>query len=136
MPRGVSRSSSTKIRPRSGEPSDRVFGASNCHVLRKITVGYQFKGAGAPPQLVRVNGSRHFQHSVNEIKALIGRLGSDAELLVTKNVELRLQAMSNDPDEAAEAETGVTAKRAKLAEVKQHIGLLEEFYKDVNTHLE
>jgi len=132
VPRGVSRSSSTKIRPRSGEPSDRVFGASNCHVLRKITVGYQFKGAGAPPQLVRVNGSRHFQHSVNEIKALIGRLGSDAELLVTKNVELRLQAMSNDP----EAETGVTAKRAKLAEVKQHIGPLEEFYKDVNTHLE
>jgi len=67
--------------------------------------------------------------SVNEIKAHIGRLGSDAELLGREIAELQLQATSSYPDEAAEAEAGVTAKRAKLAKVKQHIGLLEEFYK-------
>ena len=34
-------------------PSAKVFGVSNCHVLRRdTTVDYNFKGAGAPPQHV------------------------------------------------------------------------------------
>ena len=43
------------------EPSARVLGVSNRHVLRRTnTDDYQFRGAGVPPQLVRVNGSRRF----------------------------------------------------------------------------
>ncbi|KAF9790395.1 hypothetical protein BJ322DRAFT_385619 [Thelephora terrestris] len=116
-----------------GEASARVPGVSNRHVLHKTnTDDYQFKGAGAPRQLVRVCGSRRFQRGVNEIKARIGRLGSDAELFVTEIAELQLQVASEDPDEVEEAEAGVTAKQAKLAEIKQHIGLLEAFDKEVN----
>jgi hypothetical protein len=62
---------------------------------------------------------RHFQQSVNEIKALIGRLGSEAELLAREIVELGLQFASNDPDEAQEATVGVTVQQAKLTQVKQ-----------------
>jgi hypothetical protein len=119
---------------KSNEPSARVLGVSNRHVLRKtITDNYQSKGAGAAPQLVRVNGSRRFQRGVNDIKALIGVLGSDAEYLATEIAELGLRATSNDPDEVTEAEAGVTTKQAKLAEVKQQIGVLEAFYKEVNS---
>jgi hypothetical protein len=40
-----------------GAPSAKVFGVSNCHVLRKdTTVDYEFKGAGAPRQHVRLAG--------------------------------------------------------------------------------
>jgi hypothetical protein len=115
------------------QPSARVWGVSTRHVLRKTTTDdYQFKGAGAPPQLVRVNGSRRFQRGVNEIKALIGVYGSDAEHLATEIVALEQQLASNDPDEVEEAEAGVPAKQAKLAEIKQNIGVLEAFYNDVN----
>lgn len=115
------------------EPSARVLGVSSRHVLRKTTTDdYQFKGAGAPPQLVRVNGSRRFQRGVNEIKALIGVYGSDAEHLATEIAALEQQLASNDPDEVEEAKAGVPAKQAKLAEIKQNIGVLEAFYNDVN----
>lgn len=107
-----------------GEPSARVLGVSNRHVLRKTnTADYLFKGAGAPPQLVRVNGSRRFQRGV---------YGSDAEHLATEIAALEQQLASNDPDEVEEAEAGVPAKQAKLAEIKQNIGVLEAFYNDVN----
>ena len=115
------------------EPSARVLGVSNRHVLRKTTTDdYQFKGAGAPPQLVRANGSRRFQRGVNEIKALIGVYGSDAEHLATEIAALEQQLASDDPDEVEEAKAGVPAKQAKLAEIKQNIGVLGAFYNDVN----
>ncbi|KAJ6463355.1 hypothetical protein C8R45DRAFT_1055836 [Mycena sanguinolenta] len=49
-----------------GDPSAKVFGISNCHVLRKdTTVTYEFKGADAPPQHVRLAGLR----GLDEIRA-------------------------------------------------------------------
>ncbi|KAI0287829.1 hypothetical protein BC826DRAFT_1188789 [Russula brevipes] len=118
---------------RRGEPSARVFGVSNCHVLREeTTIDYEFKGAGAPPQLVRVAGSRRFQRGVNEIRARIGRLGSDAELLATEIAELELQVASDDPDEVAEAEAAVAVKQTRLTQVKEDIGALEAFYKELS----
>jgi hypothetical protein len=116
-----------------GEPSARVFGVSNCHVLRKkTTIDYEFRGAGAAPQLVRVAGSRRFQRGVNEIRARIGHLGSDAELLATEIAQLELQLRSDDPDEVAEAEAAVEVKQTKLTQVKTDIGVLEAFYKELN----
>ena len=119
-------------RTRCDEPSTRVFGVSNCHVLRNTTVDYEFKGTGAARQLVHVAGSRRFQRNVNEIRARIGRLGSDAELLVTEIANLELQLASDDPDEVEEAEAGVKAKQTKLTEVKKDIGVLEAFYNELN----
>jgi len=120
-------------RTRRDEPSARVFGVSNCHVLRKTaTVDYEFKETGAARQLVRVAGSRRFQRGVNKIRAHIGHLGSDAELLVTEIADLELQLASDDPDEVEEAEAGVKAKQTKLTEVKKDIGVLEAFYNELN----
>ena len=44
---------------RRGDPTARIFGVSNRHVLREdANVAYEFKGAGAPPQHVRLAGFR------------------------------------------------------------------------------
>jgi hypothetical protein len=86
-------------RTKRNEPSARVLAVSNRHVLRRTTTDdYQLKGASAAPQLVRVNGSRRFQRGINEIKTLIGVLGSDAEHLATEIAALERQLASNDPD--------------------------------------
>ncbi|KAH9063587.1 hypothetical protein EDB87DRAFT_1777302 [Lactarius vividus] len=102
-----------------GAPSAKVFGVSNCHVLREdTTVRYEFKGAGAPPQ----------HRGLDEIKACVGGYGTDADLLTREIVELEAKPKSEDPDEAA-----MEAMREKLAKVKKDIGVLEASYKDTNT---
>jgi hypothetical protein len=116
-----------------GATSAKVFGVSNCHVLREdTTVEYEFKGAGAPAQHVRLAGFRRFQRGLDEIKACVGGYGTDADLLVREIVELEAKPKSEDPEEAAEDEAALEAKREKLAQVKKDIGVLETFYKDVN----
>jgi uncharacterized protein YndB with AHSA1/START domain len=117
-----------------GDPSAKVFGVSNCHVLREdTTVAYEFKGAGAPPQHVRLAGFRRFQRGLDEIKACVDGYGTDADLLAREVVELEAKPKSEDPEEAAEDEAAVEAKREKLAKVKKDIGVLETFYKDTNS---
>lgn len=116
-----------------GDPSARVFGVSNCHVLReKTTIDYEFRGTGAVRQLVRVAGIRRFHRGVTEIRARTGCLGSDAELLAREIAQLDLQLKSDDPDEAEEAKAGVEVKQTKLTQVKTDIGVLEDFYKKLN----
>ncbi len=116
-----------------GAPSARVFGISNCHVLREhTTVDYEFKGADVPPQHVRLAGFRRFQRGLDEIKACVGGHGIDAEILAREIVELVAKSKSEDPEEAAEDEATLVAKREKLAKVKKDIGVLETFYKDAN----
>jgi hypothetical protein len=109
-----------------GVPSTKVFGVSNCHVLREdTTVEYEFKGAGAPPQYVRLAGFCRFQRGLDEIKACVGGYGTDADLFAREP-----KPKSEDPEGAAEDEAAVEAKREKLAKVKKDIGVLEAFYKD------
>ena len=116
-----------------GAPSARVFGVSNCHVLRKdTTVDYQFKGAGAPPQHVRLAGFRRFQRGLDEIKASVGGHATNADLLAREIVELEAKPKCEDPEEVAEDEAALEAKREKLVKVKKDIRLLETFYSDVN----
>jgi hypothetical protein len=65
-----------------GNPSARVLGVSNNHVLRSdTTVTYEFKGAGAARQYVRLAGFCRFQHALDEIKAWIARYVTDANRL-------------------------------------------------------
>ncbi len=93
---------------------------------------YRFKGAGAPPQHVRLAGFRRFQRGLDEIKACVAGHGIDADVLAREIVELEAKTRSEDPEEAAEDEAAVVAKREKLAKVKKDIGVLETFYKDAN----
>ena len=115
-----------------GVPSAKVFGVSNCHVLREdTTVDYEFKGPGAPRQHVRLAGFRRFQRGLDEIKACVGGHGTDAEILAREIVELEAKPKSKDPEEAAEDEMAVEAKREKLAKVKKDISVLQTLYNDV-----
>ncbi|KAI0055877.1 hypothetical protein BV25DRAFT_1872997 [Artomyces pyxidatus] len=117
-----------------GEPSDEVFGVSSCHVLREdTTVAYEFKDTGAPPQHVRLAGSPRFQRGLDEIKACARGYRIDADLLAREILELEVKLKSEDPEEAAEDVKTVEAKRKKMAKVKQDIGVLETFYKDINS---
>lgn len=117
-----------------GDTSAKVFGVSNCHVLREdTTVEYKFKGAGAPAQYVRLAGFRRFQRGLDEIKTCISDHGADADLLVRGIVESEAKLKSKDPEEAAENEAAMEAKREELAKVKNDIGVFEAFYKDVNS---
>lgn len=117
-----------------GNPSDRVFGVSNCHVLRNdTTVEYKFRGSGAAAQYVRVNGFRRFQRGLDEIKGCIAGYGIDADLLVREIIELEAKPKSKDQEEAVEDEEAIKAKRMKLAKVKKDIGILEAFYDEVNS---
>lgn len=117
-----------------GDPSAKVFGVSNCHVLREdTTVAYEFKGPGAPPQHVRLAGFPRFQRGLDDIKACVGGYGTDADLLAREIVKLEAKPKSEDPEEAAEDEAAVGAKREKLAKVNKDIGVLETFYKDTNS---
>ena len=114
------------------EPSARVLGVSNRHVLRKTNKkDYQFVEGTDTPQLVRVNGERRFQRGVDETRALISHLIFDAKLLEREIAELQLQLTGNNQDEAEKAEVAVPVQQAKLAQIKQHIGLLEAFDKEV-----
>jgi hypothetical protein len=116
-----------------GAPSAKVFGVSNCHVLREdTTVDYEFKGAGAPPQHVRLAGFRRFQRGLNEIEACVGGHRTDADILAREIVELEAKPKSEDLEEAAEDKAAMEAKREKLAKVEKDIGILETFYNDAS----
>ena len=58
-----------------GNPSNKVNGVSDCHILRKnTTVDYERSG-GAPMYFVRVCGMRQFQRGLDEITKAIADRG-------------------------------------------------------------
>ena len=128
-----------------GAPSAKVFGVSNCHVLReKTNVKYEFKGAGAPRQLVPVARGRRFQRGI-EIKAYIGGHGTDADLnsaislakrpLAREIAELEAKPKSEDLDEAAEEMATVDDKRAKLDKLTRLTDLTVGRYAGLGAYL-
>ncbi|KAH9169579.1 hypothetical protein EDB89DRAFT_1908477 [Lactarius sanguifluus] len=115
-----------------GNPSAKVFGVSNCHVLRKdTTVAYEFKGPGPPRKYVRVAGLRRFQLGLDEITALIRDHVTDADLFAREIGELEAKLESKVPEQAAEDKAEVEANRNKLARVKKDIKELEAFRKEI-----
>jgi len=121
-------------RDKHGNPSTKVFGVSNRHVLREKSEGtYEFKGAGAPRQYVRVNGLRRFQRGLDEIKVSIGDHGILADLYVREIVKLEAKGTSEDEEEAEEDARELRKTRERLDEQKQAIADLEKFYDDVKT---
>ncbi|KIO32551.1 hypothetical protein M407DRAFT_241424 [Tulasnella calospora MUT 4182] len=121
-------------RDKHGNPSTKVFGVSNRHVLReKIKGKYEFKGPGAPRQYVRVNGLRRFQRGLDEIKVSIGDHGIIADLEAREVIELEAKGTSEDEDEAEEDATELRKTRESLEEHKFAIADLEKLYDDVRT---
>ena len=107
-----------------GNTSAKVFGVSNCHVLRRdTTVTYEFRGAGAPPQRVRLAGFRRFKRALDEIKTCISNHRDNAELLAKEIVQ----------SEATQDEKAIGVRRKNLAQEKKDIGVLEAFYHDIDS---
>ncbi|KAF8884633.1 hypothetical protein BD779DRAFT_1536189 [Infundibulicybe gibba] len=74
-----------------GNPSDKVYGVSSCHVLRRdTTVEYECKG-DAHGDHVRVCGVRRFRRGLDEIKKAIRGRGIDAEVCAVRIDRLRAE---------------------------------------------
>ena len=115
-----------------GNPSDKVYGVSNCHVLRKdTTVEYEHRGGAR--NHVRVCGMRRFQRGLDEIKKAIGGHGFLAELRARQIVELPvkerqnakvMRAMQRDLDDENEA----------IADLEAFYDKITKYWSDMNLH--
>ena len=109
-----------------GNPSDKVYGFSNCHVLRKdTTVEYEKRG-GAPKDHARVCGMRRFQRGLNEIKKAIGDHGILADLWAREII--KLQAKERQDEENVKK---IRANQRNLEDENEAIADLEAFYEEV-----
>ncbi|KAF8337086.1 uncharacterized protein EI90DRAFT_3014028 [Cantharellus anzutake] len=109
-----------------GNPSNKVYGISNCHVLHKnTTVDYEHRG-GAPMDHVRVCGMRRFQHGLDEIMKAIADRVILADLW-TRDI-VTLQAKERQDMEDAKA---VRAKQRQLEDETEAIADLEAFHDKV-----
>ncbi|KAL5523207.1 hypothetical protein ACEPAF_1474 [Sanghuangporus sanghuang] len=111
---------------KNGDPSYKVYGVSNCHVLRKnTTIDYEHKD-GAPKDFVRVCGVRRFQRGLDEIKKHISDHGIRADLYA-REID-GLETMEN-PDEEVVSE--IAANRRNLDGENEAIRQLEALYDEV-----
>ena len=111
---------------KNGDLSDKVYGVSNCHVLRKDTiVGYEHRD-GAPKDYVRVCGMRRFQRGLDEIKKAIGDHGILANLWAREIV--KLQAEERQDAGTAKA---IRANQRNLEDENEAIADLEALYEEV-----
>ncbi|KAF8463777.1 hypothetical protein DFH94DRAFT_857962 [Russula ochroleuca] len=109
-----------------GDPSDKVYGVSNCHVLRKdTTVEYEHRD-GAPKDQVRVCGMRRFQRGLDEIKKVVSDHGILVDLWAREIVELQ----ANERQDAENAKE-IRANRRKLEDGNEAIADLEAFYDEI-----
>ena len=115
-------------RDKDGNPSDKVYGVSNCHVLRKdTTVNYEHRD-GAPKDHVRVCGMRRFQRGLEEIRREIRNHDILAELWTREIVGM--EAKDRQDTETARS---IRAKRRKLDDGNEAIADLEALYAEVTT---
>ncbi|KAH8977132.1 hypothetical protein EDB92DRAFT_2002107 [Lactarius akahatsu] len=112
-----------------GNPSNKVYGVSNCHVLRKdTTVEYEQRG-GAPKDYVRICGMRRFQRGLDEIQKAI----SDRRVLTdlwARNIR-KLQA--KERQDAVCAKT-ILINRRRLEDENEAIADLEALYDEVTRY--
>ena len=109
-----------------GNPSDKVYGVSNCHVLRKdTTVEYEHR-AGAPKNHVRVCGMRRFQRGLNEIRKVIDGHGICVDLWAREIVELEAKERQDVKNAKA-----IRTYRRNLEDGNEAIANLEALYDEV-----
>ena len=112
-----------------GNPSNKVYGVSNCHVLRKnTTVDYEHRG-GAPMDHVRVCGIRRFQRGLDEITKAIADRGILADLWARDIVKLQ----ANERQDAENAKA-IKAKQRQLDDETEAIAYLEALHDDVTKY--
>jgi hypothetical protein len=114
---------------KNGNPSNKVYGVSNCHVLRKnTTVDYEHRG-GVPMDHVRVCGMRRFQRRLDEITKAISDRGVFAELWARDIV--KLQAKERQDAENARV---IKAKQRELDDETEAIADLEALHDDITKY--
>ncbi|GBE89876.1 hypothetical protein SCP_1702020 [Sparassis crispa] len=112
-----------------GKPSDKVYGLSNCHVLRKdTTVDYSLKG-GAPKDHVRVCGMRRFQRGLDEITKAVADRVFFANMYAQDIA--RLQAQENQGPETAD---DLEWNRSKLEDENRAIASLERLHDEATKY--
>ena len=85
-----------------GKRSNKVFGVTNCHVLRKdTTVDYEHRG-GAAMSYVRVCRNRRFDQGLDEITDEIANRAMAADLLAREIADLRAKEQTTDTVRAIE----------------------------------
>ncbi|KAH8110301.1 hypothetical protein DFH11DRAFT_1621957 [Phellopilus nigrolimitatus] len=112
-----------------GKPSNKVYGLSNCHVLRKdTTVDYSLKG-GAARDHVRVCGMRRFQRGLDEITKAVADHVFFANIYAQDIA--RLQAQENQgPDTTEDLEWN----RSKLEDENKAIASLERLHDEATKY--
>lgn len=111
-----------------GNLSNKVYGVSNCHVLRKnSTVDYEHKG-GAPIYHVRVCGMRRFQRGLDDITKAIAGHGIVADLLAREM--FKLQSKERQDAESARA---IKAKQRRMDDETEAITDLEALHDEVTS---
>ncbi len=118
-----------------GGASERVFGVTANHVVRKVTnVDYELRRNSAVRSYVRVCGARRFQDMVNETRNLI----SDNVNVVTSLIEvieiLEAKAVAGEADQVDEYAYSLKWNRHKLEKAKVDNIMLERFFKDINAN--
>lgn len=91
-----------EILGKDGKPSDKVFGVTNCHVLRKdTTVEYEHRG-GAAIRHVRVCGNRRFDRGFNETTDEIANRAMAAEILAREMANFQAKEQTTEVVRAIE----------------------------------
>ncbi|THU77060.1 hypothetical protein K435DRAFT_785161, partial [Dendrothele bispora CBS 962.96] len=112
-----------------GNPSNKVYGVSNCHVLRKnTTVDYEYQD-GAPMEHVRVSGMRRFQRGLDEITKAIGDHGIRADLWAREIVQLEAKERQ-DTENTKE----IQAKQRQLDNEHKAIADLEALHDEITKY--
>ncbi|KAI9507961.1 hypothetical protein F5148DRAFT_1275972 [Russula earlei] len=109
-----------------GNPSDKVYGVRNCHVLRKnTTVDYVHKD-GAAKDHVRVCGMRRFQRGLDEITKAVADHVFYADLYAREIVERQANG-----DQGPESAQKMGRIRRQLDDENEAIADLERFHGEV-----
>ena len=112
-----------------GNPSKKVYGVSNCHVLRKnTTVDYEHRD-GAPMDHVRVCGMRRFQRGLDEITKAIADRVILADLWTREIVTLQ----AKERQDAGNARA-IKARQRRLDDEIEAIADLEALHDDVTKY--
>lgn len=125
-----------------GEPSDKVFGVSNCHVLHQNTAAEYEHQRDVRCDYVRACGVRRFQRGIDEIKAAISCHARDAyhcaEGLAELEVENQDEEVKGEEDKSEEVkhdkskrEESIRRRRLRLDNARRAIDALEALYVEI-----
>ena len=112
-----------------GNPSDKVYGISNCHVLRKDdTIDYEFKG-GASKDHVHVCGMRRFQRGLDEITKAVTDHGVDADVFAGE-----IHRLQTNGDQSPANAKDIAWHQGLLDKKNEAIAELEKFHVEVTKY--